>query len=67
MGKIKLYALKINDSIAQCPVLEKPLMGPYTAEYARKLLNIKTMLTEKYPELNYGKAKLVKLVESQWC
>lgn len=65
MAKIKLYALKINDAIAQCPVLEKPLIGPYTAGYARKLLNIKTMLTEKYPE--YEKAKLVKLVESKWC
>ena len=59
---IKLYALKINDGIAQDPITRKPLIAPHNEEYKQKLMMLKKAIASEHPE--YEKCKIITLKES---
>lgn len=61
--KLELLAVKINNrAVAQCPVMEKPLMCENTKEQRVKLQKTLDYLKEEFPE--YRDCKIVKFKET---
>lgn len=59
--KLRIYALKIDNKICQCPFTQKLLLAPFTIQGKENLIKLKTLISEQVPE--YKKAKIVKLKE----
>ncbi len=61
MKKIKLYALKTEIGIAACPKTGNPLLSNFTKQNKEKLLKLKELICESYPE--YKNIKLIEMHE----
>lgn len=61
MAKIKLYAVKIDDGIAQCPVTKLPLIAERKKGEKEKLAKIVEEIAKEEPD--FLVSQIVKLEE----